>query len=173
MSCPEDKHDLRAVTPFIHPTEGIEVIGAPPQTREEPAWCRNCGALWCKLPFDMGWGWAHPVLDKDAPTLLNIMRKHIEQDDKEIHELPMPSQLDDLNIEAIRGWFTGTDKRHLRTQTIINLAFFENDPGLWGILLADIARQVAEAAAGDTGILLAKIQQYFEAELATPTGEDS
>lgn len=80
MSCPDGKHDLRAVNPFVHPTEldgngePLEVIGTPPQTQEEPAWCRNCGAIWSKNPLGRRWGFLHPNSDTDAPTMANLLR---------------------------------------------------------------------------------------------------
>ena len=74
MSCAPDKHDKRAINPFVHPTEGIELIGGPPQTDEEPAWCMTCGALWSKKPWGLGWGWLHPLSDRDAPTIFNMLR---------------------------------------------------------------------------------------------------
>lgn len=80
MSCPDNKHDLRAVNPWINPADGGETVGAPPQNEEEPAWCRHCGALWSKMPFNMGWGFMHPDIDKNAPTLGNIIREEINKE---------------------------------------------------------------------------------------------
>jgi hypothetical protein len=83
MSCPDGNHDPRAVNPFVHPTEKdakgnpLEIVGAPPQSEEEPAWCRTCGALWSKGPF--GWKWQHPWVDQDAPTLGNLIREAAEE----------------------------------------------------------------------------------------------
>lgn len=84
MSCPDGEHDLVAVNPFVHPTERdakgepLEIIGAPPQSEEEPAWCRKCGALRSKKPtlFGLGGGWGlrHHDADTEAPTLGNMMR---------------------------------------------------------------------------------------------------
>ena len=68
---------MRAVNPYVHPTEGIEVIGAPPQSKEEPAWCRSCGALWAKRQFGLGWGFHHHLSDTEAPSLVNIVRDTI------------------------------------------------------------------------------------------------
>lgn len=81
MPCPDGKHDLVAVNPFVHPTEKdgkgepLKVHGAPPQTEAEPAWCRNCGALWKERPFGLGWGFSYPLSDTEAPTLANAIRK--------------------------------------------------------------------------------------------------
>lgn len=81
MSCPDGKHDLRAVNPFIHPTakdsdgNPLEIAGGPPQSEEEPAWCAVCGAFRCKKPFGVGWGFIHPLTDEDAPTLLNLIKE--------------------------------------------------------------------------------------------------
>ncbi len=88
MSCPDGKHDLRAINPFVHPTEKdadgqpLEVIGAPPQSEEEPAWCRHCGAVWAKKPFGLGWGFLHPTIDRDAPTLGNIILDEMAEREK-------------------------------------------------------------------------------------------
>ena len=65
MSC---KHELRAITDF-----------GEPQTKEEPAWCRLCGALWTLSPWG-GWGFCHPITNEDAPTALNIIRKQMKED---------------------------------------------------------------------------------------------
>ena len=51
--------------------DGKLVYGMPPVNDDEPAWCGICGALWCRNLF--GWGWLHPMLDRDAPTLGNIL----------------------------------------------------------------------------------------------------
>jgi len=88
MSCPDGKHDLVAVNPFVHPTEKdakgnpLEIVGAPPQTEEEPAWCRVCGALWHKAPFGLGWKFQHHWMDRNAPTLGNMLRERATQDVK-------------------------------------------------------------------------------------------
>lgn len=84
MPCPEGKHELVAVNPFVHPTEKdtkgepLEIIGAPPKSDDEPAWCVKCGALFSKKPtlfrFGGGWGFRHHASDREAPTLGNIVR---------------------------------------------------------------------------------------------------
>jgi len=77
MACPDGTHEMRAVLPFqATDADGnlVEVIGVPPQTETEPAWCRICGALWTKLPFSMGWGFVFPIADREAPTLANLIR---------------------------------------------------------------------------------------------------
>jgi len=84
MSCPDGKHDLRAVLPWVHPTEKdndgqpFEIMGAPPKTENEPAWCRICGALWAKGPFGE-YAFSHPLIDEEAPTLLNLIRETKKQ----------------------------------------------------------------------------------------------
>jgi len=78
VSCPPDKHEKRAVIPYVHPIEKnsdgtpFEISGGPPRSDEEPAWCCVCGALWAKGPW--GWSWRHPMSDRDAPTLANMLR---------------------------------------------------------------------------------------------------
>lgn len=84
MPCPDGEHELVAVNPFVHPTEKdtkgepLEIIGAPPKSEEEPAWCTKCGALFSKKPtlfgFGGGWGFKHHAADREAPTLGNMMR---------------------------------------------------------------------------------------------------
>lgn len=74
MSCKDNEHLLRAINPRID-VDGGETVGHPPESDEEPAWCRRCGALWAKGPFGLGWRWSHPTADRDAPTLLNILRE--------------------------------------------------------------------------------------------------
>ena len=83
MSCPNGEHDLRATNShFVKDREGkdVEIAGAPPETEEESAWCKICGALRIKKPFSKGWGFIHPLIDEDAPTLINILRKHHVKD---------------------------------------------------------------------------------------------
>lgn len=85
MACPDGEHDLIAVNPFVHPTakdakgNPLEVIGAPPQSKEEPAWCRKCGAIWKKRAtlfgvIGGGWGFSHHDQDTEAPTIANMAR---------------------------------------------------------------------------------------------------
>ncbi len=78
MSCKE--HDPRSVNPVT--IDGVEIVGGPPQSQEEPAWCRWCGALWSKRPFDLGWGWRHRASDRTAPTLFNEIFKDLERNRK-------------------------------------------------------------------------------------------
>lgn len=79
MSCEKDKHDWRAVIPFVHPTEKngkgepLEIRGGAPRSTEEPAWCRTCGAMWDKMPLFGGWGVMHHHSDSGAPTLANML----------------------------------------------------------------------------------------------------
>jgi hypothetical protein len=49
------------------------VYGTEPTGEEEAAWCSACGALWAQSYF--GWGWHHPLADRTAPTLVNILRE--------------------------------------------------------------------------------------------------
>jgi len=171
MSCPNDKHDLRAVLP--RPSKAGDIVGAPPQTEEEPAWCRICGALWCKMPFDMGWGWSHAAEDRNAPTVLNILRKHMkgEEEKQLVQQLPAP-EFDNFNIELLRIWMTGPNEDDYTATTVVDIGFFRHNPSLCGFLLAMAARSFANSAhnefAFDEGLTLSKIQQVFNGELATP-----
>lgn len=93
QKCP---HDLRAVLPkVVKDREGndVEIMGQPPKSEEEPAWCRICGALWSKSPFG-GWGFQHHYMDEAAPTLLNILRKHTGNDDSSWEEQWIRANLD-------------------------------------------------------------------------------
>lgn len=51
--------------------DGEPIFGGPPKKDDEPAWCAQCGALWCQSLF--GWGWMHPRVNRDAPTLGNLL----------------------------------------------------------------------------------------------------
>jgi hypothetical protein len=59
MSC--KVHDWRAIDKGILPKE------------DAPAWCRTCGALRCPSPFGSGLSIIHPLTDRAAPNLLNIL----------------------------------------------------------------------------------------------------
>jgi len=84
MSCPDGKHEWIAVNPYVHPTEKeldgspMEIVGAPPRSEEEPAWCMKCGALRAKKPklfgFGGGWGIRHHASDREAPTIGNMIQ---------------------------------------------------------------------------------------------------
>ena len=86
VRCEKHGHDKRAVNPFVHPTEKEKdgspflVHGAPPQTDDEPAWCKWCGALWRDRGpgllgiLGKGYAWIYPGTDEAAPTLGNLVR---------------------------------------------------------------------------------------------------
>ncbi len=59
-------------------SDGEPIYGGPPENAEEPAWCRDCGALWSK--HWVGWAWSHPLNDREAPTLGNMLRERMTQD---------------------------------------------------------------------------------------------
>jgi hypothetical protein len=124
MTCPEGQHDLRVINPFVHPTEKdrdgkpLEIYGGPPQSEEEHAWCRNCGALWTKAPFGMGWGFQHHTSDHDAPTLINLIR---EAKEKDAHAAERVAAVDTLAMRL--------------RDTADRLEAGENKGGLTGVVL--------------------------------------
>ncbi len=70
--------------------------------------------------------------------------------------------------EILRVWAVPTKGQQLTLKTTWD------DPGAWGLLLADVARHVARAYAND-GLdpveALARIRLLLEAEFARPTDE--
>lgn len=71
---PCEHEDRLAVNPWDHPNAG-RMVGCPPRSDTEPAWCRRCGALFCERPFALGWGWMHPLVDRNAATITNMARE--------------------------------------------------------------------------------------------------
>ena len=57
-----------------HPLEmqRSPTLGTPPQTMEEPSWCRVCGGL--RIQLFGTWGWQIPMTNFSAPTLANLLR---------------------------------------------------------------------------------------------------
>jgi len=88
---------------------------------------------------------------------------------KEDRDLPVPKEVsaDPNATEVLRAWVASGDLVcNLRPTT------WEN-AGAWGIVLADVARHVANAvrdAGGETPpATLARIRELFNAELGDPT----
>ncbi len=73
------------------------------------------------------------------------------------------------SVEILRVWAVpdGPQQVTLRTQ-------WDEDPGVWGLLLVDIARHAAQAYARN-GVgrerALARIKELFDAEWSIPTTE--
>ena len=75
--------------------------------------------------------------------------------------------------EVLRVW---VDYGPPKSQRFVVLPRLSNDPGAWGILLVDIARQVANAYAVSEpqndkiySIILNRIKELFDAEWEHPT----
>jgi L-cysteine desulfidase len=83
--------------------------------------------------------------------------------------IPEAAVNDPESVEAIRAWVADGG---LHCALNVNLW---NEPGYWGILLADVARHVANAHHEMKGIAsattLKKIRELFEAELDSPTDQ--
>ncbi len=76
MTCKH--HDKRSIN-GVMAGDGKPTYGGPPENDEEPAWCGTCGCLWAKSLF--GWVWMHPKNDMNAPTLMNLMRENMSEED--------------------------------------------------------------------------------------------
>ncbi len=63
-------------------------------------------------------------------------------------ELPIPPDADSAEeaIEILRGWLLDGCLQCSLFPTI-----WKDDPGTWGVLLADVANHIADAVAEDTG----------------------
>ena len=79
------------------------MVGSPPRSDSEPAWCRDCGSLWSELPFGLGWAWSHPLVDHDAPTIANIVR-NVASDRSLEAELAKHSRWD-IRLQDGGGWW--------------------------------------------------------------------
>lgn len=86
-------------------------------------------------------------------------------------ELPVPSAAAGAPdaTEIARAWVSG-DQQHLTLRVDV-----WDDPAAWGVLFADIARQVASAFQDEEGrdpaATLARIKLGFDAELQWPTDD--
>ncbi|MEM7234506.1 MAG: DUF5076 domain-containing protein [Planctomycetota bacterium] len=82
-------------------------------------------------------------------------------------ELPTPpNATDDGTVEVLRVWAGPDEPQQLTLRPIWQ------DPGAWGLMLADIARHAAAAYAdkgADPDQVLARIRELFEAEWENPT----
>jgi hypothetical protein len=88
------------------------------------------------------------------------------------HELkPPPAAVANRDsVEILRCWIVGHDSLHCS----INALAWE-DPRVWGVALADVARRVAQAIAAARGAAraetLAAVWETFNAEMNSPTDE--
>jgi len=90
--------------------------------------------------------------------------------DRELN-VPVEVEADPKATEVLRAWVAGGGLVcNLRPSTW-------PDPGAWGIVLADVARHVANALREDRGdepsATVAKIRDLFNKELNHPTDEPS
>jgi hypothetical protein len=81
--------------------------------------------------------------------------------------IPEAARQDAASVEVLRVWIAN-HRQHVSLQ----MGAWE-DPGAWGILLADLARHVVNAyeqeQAVDSTDVLARIRALFDAELDSPT----
>ncbi|MDG3002333.1 DUF5076 domain-containing protein [Paludisphaera mucosa] len=83
--------------------------------------------------------------------------------------LPPPADvaLDPRAVEIARVWITSEGQRASLAATLWD------DPAAWGLMLVDLARQVAKAFAaeqgGEAAEVLARIREGFDAEWDHPT----
>lgn len=84
------------------------------------------------------------------------------------NELDIPQTLaaDARATEILRVWLTGD------TQTFVLRSNVWDDPAVWGILLVDLARHLANAytaRGGDYQATVSRIREGFDAEWENPT----
>ncbi len=83
-------------------------------------------------------------------------------------EVPPFANSEPLAVEVLRVWAVPGKGQQLTLKTTWN------DPGAWGLLLADVARHAAKAFANeglDPVEALARMRLLLEAEFARPTDE--
>jgi hypothetical protein len=81
-------------------------------------------------------------------------------------EPPPIAQARSSAVEVLRVWAAPGTPQQLTLRTAWK------DPGAWGVMLADIARQAAQAYANegqDPQLALARIRELFDAEWSQPT----
>jgi hypothetical protein len=79
---------------------------------------------------------------------------------------PPPNAKNPAAVEILRVWVVPGEAQ----QVVLEPTWQE--PGVWGLLLADLARHAAKAYANnglDEQATLARICQFLESELASPT----
>ena len=86
-------------------------------------------------------------------------------------QLPIPdaAKTDPKSCEILRVW-VANKRQYVSLQVAI-----WNDPAAWGLMLADLARHVANSYQQDAGLdrfnTLQRIKAGFDAELASPTDD--
>ena len=81
-------------------------------------------------------------------------------------EVPPIATSESDAVEAVRVWASPGHSQQVTLRTTWN------DPGAWGLMLADIARHAVKAYTNegrDPAEVLARIREMFEAEFANPT----
>lgn len=85
--------------------------------------------------------------------------------------IPDAAKDDSHSFELLRVWVAN------KGQHVSLRAGVWNDPAAWGIMLADLARHVANAYQQDAGLdhskTLRRIKNALDVELASPTDEPS
>src|SRR5712691_6939615 len=85
--------------------------------------------------------------------------------------VPSPAKDDPNSVELARIWVANKGQ-HVSLRMGV-----WSDPAAWGILLADLARHVANAYHEDAGLdrrdTLRRIEKMFKKELASPTDKAS
>ena len=142
MTCPE-AHDWRAVLAYVVPDPygdgDVRIVGGPPQSDDDPAWCRLCGSLRAEAPllfgFGGGMGTQHPMVDMDAPTLGNMIRQNREEE-KGAGD-PLPGGYGERGAEIVRL------RAELETekQTILRAAVYLDEL----VLLDNVSRDTVNA----------------------------
>jgi hypothetical protein len=94
----------------------------------------------------------------------------VDEDEKAL-PVPEPATADANARELVRAWIAGGG-----LHCSLNLGLFgENETIMWGILLSDLARHVANALEESEGIAgddtLRQIRATFNAELDSPTDD--
>lgn len=89
---------------------------------------------------------------------------------KDKQELPVPATLDQATraMEIARVWIVDGDQHIVLSQDLWR------DPASWGLMLADLARHVAnayEAQGQDRKAVLLRIREALDAEWSHPTDQ--
>jgi hypothetical protein len=84
--------------------------------------------------------------------------------------IPPDAISDPHSVEMVRAWIANS-----ALHCCLQVGVWSDKPGAWGILLADIARHVANAMEEEQGAevseTIATIRKAFDAEMDSPTDE--
>lgn len=85
--------------------------------------------------------------------------------------IPDSAKADSASFEILRIWVANKGQ-HVSLRTGV-----WNDPAAWGVMLADLAKHVANSYSQDARLdrveVLRRIRATFEAEMSVPTDEPS